>query len=145
MLIGISSDYLYLLGKTPIDMSDHHRPYFLVFSSNDINIDSARSNLLKKWENNKSEANPLSKIEAIGEVETYNSFWDFEKKRKVFKVYTKKSYLVPEVSDHLFFNFNLFTAEHDIPYQQRALVDLAAEGKTWLFDTNGAKNKLKTR
>jgi DNA polymerase elongation subunit (family B) len=143
MLLGISSEYLYLQGKTPKNVLDYHRPYFLVFSPNNINLDSARSSLIKKWENNTSETNHLSKIEDIGETETYNSFWDFEKRRKVFKVYTKKSYFVPEVSDHLFFNFNLFTAEHDIPYQQRALVDLAAEGKTWLFDTNGTKNKLK--
>jgi DNA polymerase elongation subunit (family B) len=61
----------------------------------------------------------------------------------VFKVYTKESYVVPEISDYLFFEHGLFTAEHDIPYQQRALVDLAAEGKTWLFDTNGEKKKLK--
>ncbi|MCK4995609.1 MAG: hypothetical protein KAR55_01870, partial [Thermoplasmatales archaeon] len=55
----------------------------------------------------------------------------------------KKSYFVPEVSNHLFFNNSLYTAEHDIPYQQRALVDLAAEGKTWMFDTNGQKKKVK--
>ncbi len=63
--------------------------------------------------------------------------------RKVFKIFTKKSYFVPEVSDHLFFNQGLYTAEHDIPYHQRALVDLAAEGKTWLYDTNGEKKKVK--
>jgi len=91
MLLGISSDYLYFRSKTPINISDHHRPYFLVFSSNDIDIDSARSSLIKKWEKNTSETNPLSKIEDIGETETYNSFWDFEKRRKVFKIYTLKS------------------------------------------------------
>jgi DNA polymerase elongation subunit (family B) len=42
----------------------------------------------------------------------------------------------------LFFNYGLYTAEHDIPYQQRALVDLAAEGKTWIFDTKGRKKSL---
>ena len=79
MLIGISSDYLYFRGKTPLNISDYHKPYFLVFSSNNINIGSARSSLKKKWENNTSSTNPLSKIENIGEIETYNSFWDFEK------------------------------------------------------------------
>jgi DNA polymerase elongation subunit (family B) len=143
MLLGISPEYLYFQGKTPKVVSDYHRPYFLAFCPTDRNINSARTELLKKWEENKSEENTLSKIEKIGEVENYRSFWDFEKSRKVFKVYTKKSYFVPEVSDYLFFNYSLFTAEHDIPYQQRALIDLAAEGKTWLFDTKGQKKKLK--
>jgi len=143
MLLGISPEYLYLHRKQPKALSDLHRPYFLVFCPKDRNINSARSELINKWKENKSEGNTLSKIEEIGEVENYRSFWGFEKNRKIFKVYTKKSYFVPEVSDYLFFNNGLYTAEHDIPYQQRALVDLAAEGKTWLFDTNGQKKKLK--
>ncbi len=143
MLLGISSDYLYFHGKQPKVVSDLHRPYFLVFCPKERDINSARKELLKKWEDNKSNDNALSKIERIGEVENYRSFWDFGKDRKIFKVYTKKSYFVPEVSNHLFFNHSLYTAEHDIPYQQRALVDLAAEGKTWLFDTNGQKKKVK--
>jgi len=60
----------------------------------------------------------------------------------VFKVFTKESYLVPEISDYLFFEHGLFTAEHDIPYQQRALVDLAATNDTWLFDSKGKKTTL---
>ena len=143
MLLGISSDFLYHHGKPPKAVSELHRPYFLVFCPKDRNINSARSDLIKKWEENKSEDNALSKIEKIGEVDNYRSFWNFGESRKIFRVFTKKSYFVPEVSDHLFFNYGLYTAEHDIPYQQRALVDLAAQGKTWLFDTNGQKKKLK--
>ena len=143
MLLGISPEYLYFQKRQPKNISDLHRPYFLVFCPKDRNINSARTELLKKWEENKSEENPLSKIEEIGEVENYRSFWHFGQERKIFKVYTKKSYFVPEVSDYLFFSNGLFTAEHDIPYQQRALVDLASEGKTWLFDTNGEKKALK--
>jgi len=143
MLLGISSDYLYFHEKPPKIVSDFHRPYFLVFCPSDKNINSERTKLEKKLQENKTEGNELSKIEKIGEIENYHSFWDFEKNWRVFKVFIKKSYFVPEVSDYLFFNHGLFTAEHDIPYQQRALVDLAAEGKTWLFDTNGQKKKLK--
>ena len=57
---------------------------------------------------------------------------------------TKKSYFVPEISSALFFDHGFFTAEHDIPYQQRALVDLAAKKDFWLFDTKGEKKKIKT-
>jgi len=143
MLIGISPEYIYLHGESPKRISNYHQPYFLVFCKNGINIVSARKDLLKKWEKTKSEENILSKIEKIGEIEKYRSFIDFNKNREIFKVYTKKSYFVPEVTDHLFFNYNFYTAEHDIPYQQRALVDLEAEEKTWIFDSKGKKNNLK--
>jgi len=143
MLLSISPDYLYLHKKPPKFVLDLHKPYFLAFSPSDRNIESARKDLLKKVEDNNSESNPLSKIDKIGEIENYRSFWDFDKKRKVFKVYAKKSYFVPEISDFLFFNHGFYTAEHDIPYHQRALVDLAADGKYWLFNTNGEKKKLK--
>ena len=71
------------------------------------------------------------------------SFCDFNKTRKVFKVYTKESYVVPDISSYLFFEHNIYTAEHDIPYKQRALTDLAAEDKVWLFDTHSEKKKVK--
>jgi DNA polymerase elongation subunit (family B) len=143
LLIGISPDYLYLHEKNPKIISELHKPYFLVFCPNNRNIESARKDLIKKWEDNKSSDDVFSKIRNIGEIETYHSFWDFGKDVEIFKVFTKKSYFVPDLSDSLFFNYGLYTAEHDIPYQQRALVDLAAEGKTWLFDTKGEKKTLK--
>ncbi|RLF32623.1 MAG: DNA polymerase elongation subunit (family B), partial [Thermoplasmata archaeon] len=143
MLIGVSPDYLYFQGKPPKKVSDFHRPYFLVFTPPGLDIKNARSSLLKKLEENKSDQNPLSRIKSVGEIETYNSFWDFNKEIPVFKVFTEKSYQVPEVSDHLFFDYNLYTAEHDIPYQQRALVDLAVDKGFWLFNTNGFVKKLR--
>ncbi|MGF3554644.1 MAG: DNA polymerase domain-containing protein [Thermoplasmatota archaeon] len=144
MLIGISPDYIYLHEKKPMLISDLHKPYFLVFCPKEKNIENVRNEIINKWKDNSLTDEAFSKIEEIGQIENYNSFWDHESTKKVFKVFTKKSYYVPEVSDHLFFNCNLYTAEHDIPYQQRALVDLAAADKFWLFDTNGDKKKLKT-
>ncbi len=143
MLLGISSEFLYFHKKPPKYVSDFHRPYFLAFCPKNIDIEAARRELLKKWEANKSDENQLSKIEEIGETEDYKSFWDFNKNRKVFRVYTKKSYFVPDVSNYLFFDHGFYTAEHDIPYHQRALVDLAVDGKAWLFDTGSEKKKLK--
>jgi len=143
MLTGISSEYLYFHGKKPRFVSDFHKPYFLAFCPKGRDINSAKSELLKKIEENNSDSSPLSKIDGLGEIENYCSFWDFDKTIKVFKVFTKKSYFVPEVSDYLFFNFNLYTAEHDIPYQQRSLTDLAASNKVWLFDSKGSKKTLK--
>lgn len=143
MLINISPEYIYLHNKPPKPVSDLHKPYFLAFSNSDRSISSARKDLINKWKDANFDSSPLSKIESIGEIESYRSFWDFNKNLKVFKVYAKKSYFVPEISDYLFFNHNFYTAEHDIPYHQRALVDLAADGKYWLFNTNGEKKTLK--
>jgi len=143
MLLGISPEYLYLHGKSPKKISDYHNPYFLAFCPKERDLKSVRKDFLKKWEDNTSEENILSKIERIGEIESYRSFRDFNENKDIFKVYTKKSYFVPEVTDHLFFNYGFYTAEHDIPYQQRALVDIEADGKTWIFDTKGEKKKLK--
>jgi len=143
MLLGISPDYLYFQGKTPKPVSDVHSPYFLAFTGENTNIETIRNKLLERWEKNKVDHEKLSKIKEIGKIETYRSFCDFNKTRKVFKVYTKESYVVPEISNYLFFEHNLFTAEHDIPYKQRALTDLAAEDTVWLFDTCGEKKKVK--
>ena len=143
MLLGISSDYLYLLDEPPKPISDYHRPYFLAFTPDDKNISIVRKDLISKWKNNNLSDSVFSKIENIGDIEKYRSFWNFNKTWDVFKVYTIKSYLVPEVSDYLFFNLGFYTAEHDIPYHQRSLIDLASEDKIWLFDTDGKKEKIK--
>jgi len=143
MLLGISPEFLYFHKKPPKKVSDLHRPYFLAFCPKDKNIEVARKELLRKWEAKTSEEDTLSKIEEIGEIENYRSFWDAQSPKGVFKVYTKKSYFVPDVSDYLFFNHGFYTAEHDIPYHQRALVDLAVDKKAWIFDTSGEKKKLK--
>jgi DNA polymerase elongation subunit (family B) len=143
MLLGLSPNYLYFQRKTPQLVSELHHPYFLAFPPTTTDAKTARKKIVEQWDKNKEDHPKLSKITAIGELETYRSFCDFTKTRNVFKVYTKESYVVPEISDYLFFEHELFTAEHDIPYHQRALVDLAAEGKTWLFDTQGKKTDLK--
>ncbi len=143
MLLGISQDYLYFQGKTPQLVSDIHNPYFLAFPSGNAKAETVRKNLIERWEKNKIDHEELSKIKEIGEIETYRSFCDFNTTRRVFKVYTKESYVVPDISSYLFLKHNLFTAEHDIPYKQRVLTDLAAEDKVWLFDTHGEKKKVK--
>jgi DNA polymerase elongation subunit (family B) len=142
MLIGISPDYLYLHNEPEKKICDLHKPYFLAFHSEE-QVEKKRLNLINRWKENNSDSHALSKIVGIGEVEDYKSFWDFKKKWKVFKVYTEKSFLVPELSDYLFFNYNLYTAEHDIPYKQRVLTDFAAIDKYWLYDSRGAKKTLK--
>ena len=142
-LLGLSPHYLYFQAKTPQPVAELHQPYFLAFCPTTTDAKTARKKLYEQWSQNKQDHPKLSKITAIGDLEPYRSFCDFTKTRNVFKVYTKESYVVPEISDYVFFEHGLYTAEHDIPYHQRALVDLAAEGKAWLFDTKGEKTNLK--
>ena len=141
-LLGISQDYAYLHNTPPVKLSDVHSPYFLVFTGNENDIETARKKLIEDIEKRIDEN--LSKIERVGEIIEYRSFWDFDLKRKVFPVYTKKSFFVPDVSDYLFLKYRLYTAEHDIPYHQRALVDLASKNIAWMFDTEGKNKRLKT-
>lgn len=135
MLLNSSQRYLYWKGSVQ-PVSDVHSPYFLAFSPN---LKEKRKELIKKWKND--EFDGKSNIKDIGEIEEYKSFWNPEIKRKVFKVYTTHSYLVPEVSDSLF-KMGFYTAEHDIPYKERVLTDLASRG-TWLFDSKGKEKKLR--
>ncbi len=144
MLLGISPDFLYFQGKEPQKIARMHQPYFIAFPEEKNQTKTIRKNLVEQWMNQRNTHEKLGKITDIGEVETYQSFCNNQKTREVFKVYTKASYMVPEVSEYLFFHHNLCTAEHDIPYHQRVLVDLAADDTAWLFDTNGAKKTLKT-
>ena len=140
--LGISQDYAYLHNEPPVQLSDIHSPYFLVFTGNENDIETARKKLIEDIEKKIDEN--LNKIERVGEIIEYRSFWDFDLKRKVFPVYTKRSFFVPDVSDYLFFKYRFYTAEHDIPYHQRALVDIASKNIAWMFDTQGKNEKLKT-
>ena len=142
MLLGISPDFLYLHQQKPKRVDDVHQPYFLSFTPENTSTESAQKILKERIAQNPDHPT-FSKIVSVGDVETYRSFSNFTKKRKVFKVFTKESYVVPEVSDYLFFEHGLYTAEHDIPYQQRALTDLASDERYWIFDTDGEKRKLK--
>ncbi|MBN2603641.1 MAG: DNA polymerase elongation subunit (family B) [Candidatus Thermoplasmatota archaeon] len=143
MILGISPENVYTYGNGIQEVSKFHKPYFLVFCPKEKNLEIERKQLIKKLKENESQDNILSKIDSLGEIEEYRSFWDFNRKIKIFKVYTKKSYYVPEVTDFFFLNYGLFTAEHDIPYDQRALVDLEATNFGWIYDSSGKKTTLK--
>jgi len=143
LLLGISPENLYFRKNKIEKLATIHRPYFLAFAESSGKTKSLRKEIIDVWKQNKQDSSPFSYISDVGDIESYSSFWEKEMQYDVFKIFTTESFRVPEVSDHLFFNYGLFTAEHDIPYHQRALVDIAAEGKTWLFDTNGKKEQLK--
>lgn len=143
LLLGISQENLYFKNQNIEAISSIHNPYFLAFAPSKNETSTQRKKIIDIWKENTNETSPFSYITKIGEIESYQSFWTKNKTYDVFKVYTSESYRVPDVSDHLFFHYGVYTAEHDIPYQQRSLVDIAASGKTWLFDSSGKDETLK--
>ncbi len=132
MLINASPNYLYWQGKVqPVE--EMHSPYFLAIVPDGMDANDARNKIIREIGND-------NRIKEIGEIETYSSFWNPGIKRRVFKIYTKHPGNVPEMSDKVF-KLGLYTAEHDIPYHERALTDLAAKG-VWIFDTDGKEKKV---
>ncbi|MDG6229358.1 MAG: DNA polymerase domain-containing protein [Candidatus Thermoplasmatota archaeon] len=143
LLLGLSPEYLYFKQGLIEPISTYHHPYFLAFTGTDEPCASTRQRLFDLWQKNKENQTPFSYVSRFGELETYRSFWEYGKTFQAFKIYTTESYRVPEVSDHLFHNYGVYTGEHDIPYQQRALVDLLSSEATWPFDSAGKKQRLR--
>jgi DNA polymerase elongation subunit (family B) len=136
LLLGVSPNYLYYENQNITPVEKIHQPYFLAFKNTESETKAAKKQIQDLQQKNKDSI-PWSYINRFGEVQEYDSFWHPSKKRHVFPIYVNQSFRVPEVSDYLFFNHNLFTAEHDIPYHQRVLVDIAAKNDQWIYDTHG--------
>ncbi|RLF35621.1 MAG: DNA polymerase elongation subunit (family B), partial [Thermoplasmata archaeon] len=139
-LLGISPEYAYIHREGAVLLEEIHSPHFLAFCPSDKDVNLEREKLMERW---KKGEGLLKHITEIGKVEKFKSFWDFEKEIDAFRVYVKRSFLVPEVSDYLFFNMDLYTAEHDIPYHQRVLIDMASQDRMWVLDTEGREERLK--
>jgi len=138
VLLDVSHDFAYFLRAGPVNISRLHSPFLLVLGG-----EREREQIFDSWNKNKTNKESiLSNIKDIKDLDKYKSFWDSSKIRDVFKVETYESYLVPDVSDYIFSEFGIPTAEHDIPYVNRALVDLAALDNLWLFDTKGREERL---
>lgn len=123
-----------------------HRPYCMVLAPSHTEALKARGvvdlqvragGLMTSWI--RGMVDEVSK-----EITEYKSFSTPGKKWWTFRVYAKESKNVPLISDEIFFKLGYPTAEHDIPYWQRAMADLAAEEKLWLFDSRSWKETLHT-
>lgn len=160
LLLGLSTEYAYFRGKAPVRNRElPHDPWFWAIPEKGEDPAGARARIVAAWEKGGGAAppgqaeHPLQKIKAIGELSNIKSFVRFGETRPAFPVYGVRSFDVPEISDELFARHHVFTAEHDVPYQQRVCVDLAAgvyqvadgrkPGHAWAFDTGGEKQKLK--
>ncbi len=141
LLLGVSPDHLFYNHKKIVDVTSFHQPYFLAFKKTISETKKAKEMLHDLWTKNK-DVFPWSYITDFGDIEQYKSFWHPGKKRNVFPIFVSQSFRVPEISDHLFFNYKMFTAEHDIPYHQRVLVDIAGKRDDWIFDTHGKQQSV---
>jgi len=73
----------------------------------------------------------------------YRSFHNPNVRYRCIEVHTTKSWKVPPLSDALFRDFGYYTAEFDIPYRDRAMIDLQGDNRLWIFDTGGEVCELK--
>lgn len=133
MLLNVSPAYLYYNDSIQ-RVNDIHKPYFLAFLPSDMKADKAFDKL-------KQEMTDDDRVVGFGDIQRYDSFWNPNIQRDAIKVFTRHPGLVPETSDKVF-NLGFYTAEHDIPYHERVLTDLAASDQ-WIFDTQGRHEKLK--
>lgn len=152
VLLSINNEYAYFKDRGPVSLKDlNHDPWFWALPKKGQDPGAVLRRIRKAWEDSSGQGLPLSgdelpplqKIKSIGELETVRSFQGFGATRPAFKVFSRRSFFVPEISDELFYAHDVYTAEHDVPYQQRACVDLCARDEAWPFDTKGQKTKLK--
>ena len=146
-LLNLSNTHLFWQGKEPQPIEEHHRPFFLAYPRDPKEpIGKAHDRLRRLVENAQGQdpdKEPLAKALEVQEPLRYRSFWNHGTHRDVVPVVAKRSFWVPEISDELFARHGFYTAEHDIPYAERAHADLAADKGWWLLDTKGHPNKLK--
>jgi len=147
--LNLNYNRLYLSGRSEsLELKELHKPYFLAScdgKEGKEELEKKRRELIKKVEiasRNSFESPTLAKVTEIGEIEEYQSFVRFGEKRNVFRVYTDRPGDVPAVSNHLFFQEKLSCYEFDVPYEQRALIDLAAGETFWVCDTKGCDEQL---
>lgn len=145
VLLNVSNQHLFWQGQAPEPIAPHHQPACLAWSQDPAeSIGAAHERLAALLGSGLSEDDALGKIDRIETPTSYKSFWNPGTDRDVIPVVGKRSYWIPEVSDELFHKHGFYTAEHDIPYRERALADLHAEKDWWLFDTKGKPAKLST-
>lgn len=146
-LLNLSNTHLFWQGREPEPIEAHHRPMFLAFPRDPHEpIGKAHDrlrDLVGAAQGEDPDQAPLAKAFEVHEPIRYRSFWNQGHHRDVIPVVSKRSYWVPDISDELFARHGFYTAEHDIPYTERAAADLAAEKGWWLLDTKGHSNKLK--
>ena len=131
VLLNLSNTHLFWQGKDPEPIEAHHRPFFLAFPRDPHEpIHKAHDRLRRLVEGaagKPTDEEPLAKVFEVQEPLRYQSFWNHGQVRDVVPVVARRSFWVPDISDELFARHGFWTAEHDIPYTERASADLAAE------------------
>jgi DNA polymerase elongation subunit (family B) len=145
-LLNLSNTHLFWQGRDPEPIEPHHRPFFLAFPRGGETVAAAHARLRRLVEGAQGkdpDQDPMAKAIEVHEPIRYKSFWNHGESREAIPVVAKRSFWVPDISDALFAHHGFYTAEHDIPYTERAGADLAADKGWWLLDTQGRPNTLK--
>ncbi len=147
LLLNLSQSHLFWQGREPEPIEPHHRPFFLAFPQDPKeSVREAHKRLAALADGARGgdpQEDPLAKVHEVLEPVRYRSFWNHGTARDAIPVVARRSFWVPDISDRLFAEHGFYTAEHDIPYTERATADLAADRDWWMFDTKGHPAKLK--
>ena len=145
---------------TILPVKRYHSPYCLVMCDDNVTPGKYRdttASVISQIQDKISEANedfetdsPYKYIKTDDDgnlkytnQEVWRSFHNPNIRYRCFQVHTVRSYKVPDVSTALFKDLDLPTAEFDIPYRNRAVIDLQADERLWYFDTGGEVQALK--
>lgn len=142
-----------------VRVSDYHSPHCLLMVNNNLG-DSYRDSikevtqqleeLAASAKRRGDENNPYFylKTDPGGQLmftnpRIYRSFHNPNVRYRTIEVHATRSYKVPDISTSLFRDHGYHTAEFDIPYRERAMLDLQGDGRIWILDTGGKPVELK--
>ena len=120
MIVSISQEYIFYNDKPP--EKHNHRPYFLCRSDTDVpKLDK--------------------RVVEIGDIEQYDSWVNWGQKVNVRRIYINHPKSTPSVSN-IYYKAGFENYENGVPYLQRVVSDLCAQGM-WPLNTNNEKVILK--
>ena len=120
MIVSISQEYIFYNDKPP--EKHNHRPYFLCRSDTDVpKLDK--------------------RVVEIGDIEQYDSWVNWGQKVNVRRIYINHPKSTPSVSN-IYYKAGFENYENGVPYLQRVISDLCAQGM-WPLNTNNEKVILK--
>lgn len=164
VLLNVTPTHLWYQGGRRVDLRTVHDPYIFAAPA-DARTAAQKAQQIRQAlaDAREDSSNPLNRIAQVREPILLKSFANPGKFLEVIPIVlehagrdsyvTQKGQVVTplkqygyntsNVSEALFSRYNCWTMEHDVPYHQRALADLAGTGKAWPFDTRGQEKTLR--
>jgi DNA polymerase elongation subunit (family B) len=137
-LLDVSYDKLYFAGGIEMPLKEVHDPYFLVIAKPGDNVRRMAGRIPGLFPEGRD--NPVLHMGGVTRMKSYANPGEFV---DAVPVYLKHPGLTEQASHRVFFSGAGYTLSHDVPYRQRVLADLGAEGVCWPMDTKGELATLK--